>query len=118
MTPKPIVLYHNPNCSTSRKVLGMLRDAGCEPLLVEYLKVGWTRAVLDELLEQMKAEPRDILRSKEALAKAMGLTSPGASDEAIVQAMIEHPVLVERPIVVGPKGAAVCRPVEVVEGLI
>ena len=118
MTSKTLTLYHNPNCSTSRKVLGMLRDAGREPVIVEYLKVGWTRAGLNDLLKQMKAEPRAILRAKEPLAKELGLTQPGASGEAILAAMIAHPVLVERPIVVGPKGGAVCRPVEIVEELI
>jgi arsenate reductase len=118
MTSKSFILYHNPNCSTSRRALGMLRDAGRDVQVVEYLKVGWTREVLDDLLKQMKVEPRAILRSKEALAKAMGLTRPEVSSEAILMAMIEHPVLVERPILAGPKGAAVCRPVEMVEGLI
>lgn len=118
MTSKILTLYHNPNCSTSRKVLGVLRDAGCDPVVVEYLKVGWTRAVLEDLLKQMTAEPRAILRAKEALAKELGLTQSGLSGEAILQAMIAHPVLVERPIVAGPKGAAVCRPVAVVEALI
>jgi arsenate reductase len=113
-----LTIYHNPACSTSRKVLGMLREAGLEPKVVEYLKVGWTRPVLDDLLTWMQAEPRTILRGKEALAEDLGLAQPGVSGEAILAAMIAHPVLVERPIVVGPKGTAVCRPVEVVEGLI
>ena len=118
MTSEVLTLYHNPNCSTSRKALAMLRDRGLEPTLVEYLKVGWTRAVLDDLLKQMKAEPSAILRGREALASELGLTQPGVSAEMLLAAMIDHPVLVERPILAGPKGAAVCRPVEVVEGLI
>jgi arsenate reductase len=118
MTSKSLILYHNPNCSTSRKVLGMLHDAGRDPQVVDYLKVGWTRAVLDDLLKQMQAEPSDILRAKDPLAKELGLTQSDVSGEAVLQAMIEHPVLVERPIVVSPKGAAVCRPAETVNGLI
>ena len=118
MTSQSLTLYHNPNCSTSRKVLAMLREAGREPVVVEYLKVGWSREVLDALLMQMHAEPRAILRIKEALARDLGLTDPAISGEMLLAAMIEHPVLVERPILAGPKGAAVCRPVEVAEGLI
>ncbi len=118
MTSNNLTIYHNPNCSTSRNVLGMLRERGLEPTVVEYLKVGWTREVLNGLLKQMKAEPRAILRTKEALAKEMGLAEPGVSGETLLAAMIAHPVLVERPIVVSSKVAAVCRPVEVVEGLI
>ncbi len=118
MTPQGLTLFHNPNCSTSRKALGLLRDAGATVQVVEYLKPGWTRAVLDDLLQRMGAGPRDILRRREPLVKTLGLEEPGVSDEAILKAMIEHPVLVERPILCGPKGAAVCRPVEIVQTLI
>ncbi len=118
MTSDTVTLYHNPNCSTSRKVLGILREAGAKVAVVEYLKTGWTRPQLDALLERMKAQPRDILRTKEALSKDLGLSQPGVSGEAILDAMIAHPVLVERPIVDGPKGAVLCRPVDRVEALL
>jgi len=118
MTQPTLTLFHNPNCSTSRRVLALIRESGAEPKVVEYLKVGWTRAVLDGLLAQMKAGPETMLRKREPLAKELGLDQPGVSGETILKAMIAHPVLVERPIVSGPKGAAVCRPVEVVEGFI
>ena len=113
-----ITLYHNPNCSTSRKVLGILRESGAEVRVVEYLKTGWTRPQLDALLKRMGVEPRAILRTKEALSKDRGLDKPGVSGEVILEAMIAHPVLVERPIVDAPKGAAVCRPVDIVQTLI
>jgi len=105
-------IYHNPNCSTSRKTLAAIRESGREPVVVEYLKTGWTRETLDGILKALGAGPRDILRRKETLTKDLGLDRPEASDEEILAAMIAHPVLVERPIVSGPKGTAVCRPAD------
>ena len=113
-----VTIFHNSNCSTSRKTLAMIREAGVEPTVVEYLKAGWTKAQLEGLLKKMGKRPRDILRTKGDLAGELGLTDPGASDEAILKAMVEHPVLVERPIVDSPKGAAVCRPVETCQTLL
>jgi arsenate reductase len=113
-----LTIFHNPNCSTSRKVLAILRDRGLQPTVVEYLKTGWTRQRLDTLLQAMQAGPRAILRSREALVKELGLDRAEITDEQLITAMIAHPVLVERPIVVGLKGAAVCRPVERVEALL
>ena len=107
-----ITIFHNPACGTSRNALAALREAGHTPKVVEYLKAGWTKAQLTELLAAMKARPRDILRVRGAPAEALGLTDPAASDEAILTAMVAHPVLVERPIVVTPKGAVLARPVD------
>jgi arsenate reductase len=106
----PITIYHNPACGTSRNTLAMIRAAGYEPEVVEYLKTGWTRPGLEALVSASGASPRDLLRIKGTAAAELGL--PDASDEAIIAAMVEDPALVNRPIVVTPKGAALCRPSE------
>lgn len=111
-------IYHNPDCGTSRKVLAALREAGREPDVVEYKKIGWSREQLQELCEKMGVRPRDVLRGRGTRAEELGLTAPDASDDAILAAMIEHPVLVERPIVSGPAGARLCRPAETVRDLL
>jgi arsenate reductase len=108
----PVTIYHNPACGTSRNALAMIRAAGYEPAVVEYLKTGWSRIVLEALLTDLNVKPRDLLREKSAPAAELGLLADGVSDEAILSAMIEHPILVNRPIVVTPKGAALCRPSE------
>jgi arsenate reductase len=118
MTDFPITIYHNPACGTSRNTLAMIRAAGYASTVVEYLNVGWTRPQLDELLAAMGARPRDILREKGTPAAELGLLDPGTGDEQIVTAMLEHPILVNRPIVVTPKGARLCRPSEVVLDLL
>jgi len=112
MTDFLITIYHNPDCGTSRNTLAMIEAAGYRPHVVEYLKAGWTRVLLDRLLADMAARPRDILREKGSPAAELGLLDPAASDQAILDAMIEHPILVNRPIVVTPKGTALCRPSE------
>ena len=104
----PVTIYHNPNCGTSRSTLAAIRAAGYEPQVVEYMKTGWDRPLLDKLLADSGLKPRDLLRAKEAKAAEL----EGASDEAVLQAMVENPVLVNRPIVVTPKGARLCRPAE------
>jgi arsenate reductase (glutaredoxin) len=109
-----IVIYHNPQCGTSRNALAMIRAAGYEPRVVQYLETGWTRAVLDGLLRSMRVRPRELLREKGTPASELGLLEPTVSDDAILDAMIQHPILVNRPIVVTPKGAKLCRPSEVV----
>ena len=108
----PITIYHNPNCGTSRNTLAMIRAAGYEPTVVEYLKVGWTRPLLDDIVAATGAKPRDLIREKGTPAVELGLLAEGVSDDTILSAMIEHPILVNRPIVVTPKGAALCRPSE------
>ncbi len=107
-----VVIYHNPNCGTSRNVLAMIREAGVEPTVVEYMKAGWNEAMLAGLLARMGVSPADVLRIRNTPAEALGLTAPGVTDAAILKAMAAEPVLVERPIVVTPKGAALCRPKE------
>lgn len=113
-----VTIYHNPACGTSRNTLALLREKGIEPTVVEYLKAGWTRTQLQELLKRMDAGAHDILRVKGTKAGELGLTDPGVSDEALIAAMIIEPILVNRPIVVTRKGAALCRPAELVLGLI
>jgi len=110
----PITIYHNPDCGTSRNALAMIEAAGYAPKVVEYRTVGWARPQLDELLTAMSAKPRDVLREKGTPAAELGLLDSSASDEAIIEAMIEHPILVNRPIVATPKGTKLCRPSEAV----
>jgi arsenate reductase len=105
-----VVIYHNPACSASRNTLALLREKGIEPRVVEYLKVGWTEPQLKDLLKAMGLSARDILRERGADAEALGLTDPKTSEAAILKAMTKDPILVNRPIVVTAKGAALCRP--------
>jgi len=113
-----VTIYHNPACGTSRNTLALLREKGVEPKVVEYLKTGWTRAQLQELLKTMGASAHDILRARGTRADELGLTDPAASDDSLIAAMILEPALVNRPIVVTPKGAALCRPAELALGLL
>lgn len=106
------VIYHNPACGTSRNALALLRDNGHAPQVVEYLKAGWTHETLEKLLAAMALRPRDILRARGTPAEDLGLLAEGVSDEAILAAMIAHPILVQRPIVAGPRGAVLARPPE------
>lgn len=112
MTDFPVVVFHNPNCGTSRNVVAMVKAAGYAPEVVEYLKSGWTVPRLKALLARMGARPRDILREKGTPAEELGLLKDGVSDEAILQAMTEHPILVNRPIVETPMGVILARPSE------
>ena len=112
MSDFPVTVFHNPACGTSRNVVAAVKEAGYEPQVIEYLKAGWTKAQLKDLLGQMGARPRDILRTRGTPAEALGLTDPAASDDDILNAMVENPILVERPIVVTPRGTALCRPSE------
>lgn len=114
----PITIYHNPNCGTSRNALAMIEAAGYQPTVVLYLKTGWTRPQLEDLLKAMGARPRDILREKGTPAAELGLTDPAADDDRILDAMVAHPILVNRPIVATPKGAKLCRPSEAVLDLL
>ena len=106
----PITIFHNPGCGTSRKTLAMIRAAGYEPTVVEYLKTGWTRPQLVELFAAMGSTPREMSREKDALAADPGLLAPGVSDDDILDAMVAHPVLVNRPIVATQKGTVLARP--------
>ncbi|MFP1633172.1 arsenate reductase (glutaredoxin) [Zhengella sp. ZM62] len=109
-----VVIHHNPGCGTSRNTLEMIRASGVEPVVIEYLKTGWTRPQLLALFAGAGLTPRTALRVSKSPAEALGLTGPDVSDETILQAMLEHPVLVNRPIVVSRKGIRLCRPSETV----
>ena len=118
MSDFPITIFHNPACGTSRNTVAMVRAAGYEPKVVEYLHAGWTKPQLQELLAAMEAAPRDILREKDFPAGELGLLETKVSDEDILDAMVEHPILVNRPIVVTPKGVKLARPSEAVFDLL
>jgi arsenate reductase len=110
----PVTIYHNPDCGTSRNTLAMIEAAGYVPSVIDYRRTGWTRGLLDELLAAMLARPRDLLREKGTPAAELGLLDPSASDETLLDAMVAHPILVNRPIVVTPRGTKLCRPSEAV----
>ena len=114
----PLTIYHNPDCGTSRNAWAMIRAAGYEPVVVEYLIEGWDRAVLESFLADMPATVRDLLREKGTPAKELGLLEPNVSDDEIIQAMIATPVLVNRPIVATKLGVKLCRPSELVLDLL
>ena len=117
-TDFPVTIYHNPACGTSRNTLAMIRAAGAEPTVVEYLKVGWTRSQLEGLSGAMSVTPRQAMREKGSPAAELGLLDPSASDDLILDAMVAHPILVNRPIVVTPLGAKLTRPAELVFALL
>jgi arsenate reductase len=109
-----VVIHHNPECGTSRNVLAIIRAAGYEPTVIEYLKAGWTRPQLLGLFAAAGLTPRSALRETKSPAAELGLLRDGVSDDEILEAMIEHPVLVNRPIVCTNKGVRLCRPSGVV----
>ena len=109
-----VVIYHNPACGTSRNTLALIRHAGIDPHVVEYLKTPPSRALLLQLVERMGVPLRDILRAKQPEFAQLGLAEADASDERILDAIEAHPVLIIRPIVVTPLGVRLCRPSEVV----
>lgn len=113
MTPD-IVIYHNPSCGTSRNTLAMIRNAGIEPHVVEYLKTPPSRAMLESLLSRMGITARELLRTKEPQVAELGLDAPEATEQQLLDAMMKHPVLINRPIVVSPLGVRLCRPSELV----
>ena len=103
-------IFHNPMCGTSRKTLDILRDEGCDVWIHEYLKDPPSRDELKRLYDRAGIRPRDGLRAKEPLAQELGLTRAGVTDDEVLDAMVEHPILIERPIVETPKGVRLCRP--------
>ena len=109
-----IKIYHNPNCGTSRNVLALIRNAGIEPEIIEYLTATPTRQKLVELLAQMAIPVRDLLRRKGTPYDELGLDDPALSDDALIDAMLAHPILINRPIVVTPLATRLCRPSDVV----
>ena len=106
------LIFHNPKCGTSRNALAIMQASGENPEVVEYLKTPPSREYLVELLAEMQLSPRELLRSKESINDELGLDNPAVSDDEIIDAMIAHPILINRPIVVTDKGAALCRPSE------
>jgi arsenate reductase len=113
-----VVIYHNPKCTTSCNVLAMIEASGAKPTIVEYLKTGWTKAQLQKLFAAAGLTPRQAMRARAKEAEELGLTDPGVSDAKILNAMIAHPVLVERPFVETAKGVRLCRPKETVRDLL
>jgi arsenate reductase (glutaredoxin) len=111
---EPVTIYHNPGCGTSRNVLARIREAGIQPTVIEYLKTPPNRETLEELLSQMNARPRDILREKGTPYAELGLDAPHWTDAQLIDLMLQHPILINRPIVVTPRGAKLCRPSETV----
>lgn len=113
-----IVIHHNPDCGTSRNTVAIIEAAGYRPTIIEYLKTGWTRPQLQALFAAASLTPRTALRTTRSPAVELGLTDLSVDDEAILAAMLTHPVLVNRPIVCTPKGVRLCRPSETVLDLL
>ena len=107
-----VTIYHNPGCSTSRKVLGILRQSGNEPKVIEYLKTPPSKAELKNLLKQMGMTPRQLMRRRGTPFDELGLGDPAKTDEQLIDAILAHPILMERPVVVSDKGVRLCRPPE------
>ena len=112
--PVDIIIYHNPECGTSRNTLAMIRNAGIEPHVIEYLKTPPSRALLVELIGRAGMKPRDLLREKGTPFHELGLGDPKLNDDELLDAMVSHPILINRPLVVSPLGVKLCRPSEVV----
>lgn len=113
-----VTIYHNPLCGTSRKTLDILRENGDEPRVVEYLKTPPDRDELKRLYDRAGISPREGLRAKEPLASELGLTRPDVSDDEILDAMVEHPILINRPLVETDKGVRLCRPQDIVRDIL
>ncbi|MCB1517295.1 MAG: arsenate reductase (glutaredoxin) [Hyphomicrobiaceae bacterium] len=107
-----VIIYHNPDCGTSRNTMAMIRNAGVEPHVVEYLKTPPDRATLMDLLARTGLRPRELLREKGTPYADLGLADPALADDELVDAMLAHPILIERPVVVTARGARLCRPSE------
>ena len=114
----PVVIHHNPGCGTSRNVLGIIRAAGYAPVVIDYLKEGWTRPQLLALFAAAGISPRQALRVARSPAEELGLTAADVTDDRLLDAMVAHPILVNRPIACTPKGVRLCRPSEVVLDLL
>ncbi|MDQ0503602.1 arsenate reductase (glutaredoxin) [Xanthobacter agilis] len=113
-----VIIYHNPDCGTSRNTLALIRNAGVEPHIIEYLKTPPSRALLSQLIARAGLSVRDVLREKGTPFGELGLDNPALSDDALLDAMMAHPILINRPIVVSPKGVRLCRPSELVLDLL
>jgi arsenate reductase (glutaredoxin) len=112
--PSPVTIYHNPACGTSRNTLALIRNAGVEPTVIEYLKTPPDRATLRDLLQKMGLKPRALLREKGTPYAELGLGAPHWTDDELFDQMLAHPILINRPIVVTPWGVKLCRPSEAV----
>jgi arsenate reductase len=110
----PVTIYHNPACGTSRNVLALIRNAGVEPTVIEYLKNPPDKATLESLIQRMEIRPRDLLREKGTPYAELGLGADHWTDAQLIDQMLAHPVLINRPIVVTPRGVKLCRPSETV----
>ncbi len=113
-----VIIYHNPKCGTSRNVLGLIRNAGVEPHIIEYLKTPPTRRMIAELAARAGQPLRALMREKEQVFRDLDLKNPVVLDDALLDAIEKHPVLLNRPIVVSPKGVKLCRPSELVLDLL
>ncbi|MGE3712785.1 MAG: arsenate reductase (glutaredoxin) [Hyphomicrobiaceae bacterium] len=113
-----VTIYHNPKCSTSRTTLGLIREAGIEPEVIEYLKTPPGRERLVELMQAAGLAVRDLIRAKEQTYADLSLGAPGVSDKALIDAMASHPILMNRPIVVTAKGVRLCRPADRVRDIL
>jgi arsenate reductase len=109
-----VIIYHNPQCGTSRNALGLIRNTGIEPHIVEYLKTPPTRLLLRQMIERMGVGVRQVIRQKGTPFEELGLDDPSLSDDQLLDAMMAHPILINRPIVVTPAGVRLCRPSEAV----
>jgi arsenate reductase len=113
-----VIIYHNPDCGTSRNTLAMIRNAGIEPHVIEYLKTPPTRLLLRQLIDRMGVSVGEVIREKGTPYKELGLDDPFRTDDQLLDAVMEHPVLINRPIVITPKGVRLCRPSEAVLDLL
>jgi len=113
-----VTIYHNPDCGTSRNVLALIRNSGEEPRVIEYLKTPPSRAELVALIGRMGVPARDVLRRKGTPYEELGLDDPALTDDALINAMVAHPILINRPIVVTDRGVKLCRPSETVLGVL
>jgi len=113
-----VIIYHNPDCGTSRNTLAMIRNAGIEPHVIEYLKTPPTRLLLRQLIARMGVSVREVIREKGTPYHELGLDNPDLTDDQLLDAMMAHPILINRPIVVSPKGVRLCRPSEAVLDLL
>jgi arsenate reductase (glutaredoxin) len=109
-----VIIYHNPQCGTSRNTLGLIRNAGIEPHIIEYVKTPPTRLLLRQLIGRMGVSVRDVIREKGTPYMELGLGDPSLSDDQLIDAVMAHPILLNRPIVVTPLGVRLCRPSETV----
>lgn len=105
-----VTIYHNPKCTTSRNALAMIKEAGIEPEIIEYLKTPLTRETIGGLIDALKVEARELIRKRGKLYDELGLAAENLSEDTLINAIVEHPVLMERPIVVTAQGTAICRP--------